>query len=181
MALSGADVRRIYVQRAVSGAAPSEPFLDCYLDDGVQLLDEVSETELDEHLASADVVFTTFDAGRYTAGVDDDRARRRKGSVVHVTTSSFGTTGQYASWRGGPLADWAAGGYLFITGEPDKPPLIGPLHMCGYVTGFLAAVAAEAGLVRAARFGTGTHVDLSAMESMLSMHQSTFERVAAGV
>ena len=34
-----------------------------------------------------------------------------------VTTSTYGATGPYAAYRGGPLAAWAAGGYLAITGR----------------------------------------------------------------
>jgi crotonobetainyl-CoA:carnitine CoA-transferase CaiB-like acyl-CoA transferase len=128
----------------------------------------------------ADVVFTTFDRGGY-AGLGASMHRPLPDSCVEVTTSTFGATGPYSRWRGGPLADWAAGGYLAITGWPDREPLIGPEHLCGYVGGYTAVIAAEAALHERARTGRGRHVDLSTMEAMLNVHQSTFSRLAAGI
>src|SRR5690606_25041829 len=95
-------------------------------------------------------------------------------TAVRVTTSTFGMTGPYAHWRGGPLAAWAAGGYLGITGEPDREPIIGPEHVCEYVAGYYAASAAEAALRRRQRTGRGETIDISAMEAMLTVHQTTF-------
>jgi crotonobetainyl-CoA:carnitine CoA-transferase CaiB-like acyl-CoA transferase len=125
----------------------------------------------------ADLVFTTFDAGRrvgYAAEVElpDD--------CIEVMTSTFGATGPYASFRGGPLAAWAAGGYLAITGEPAREPIIGPEHLCEYVTGYMAAVAAEAALRERQRTKVGRRIDVGAMESMLLMHQTTYGELARG-
>jgi crotonobetainyl-CoA:carnitine CoA-transferase CaiB-like acyl-CoA transferase len=132
-------------------------------------------------LADADVVFSTFDRGEYVGATASTVLRPFPGSCVEVTTSTFGTSGPYARWRGGPLADWASGGYLAITGWPDREPLIGPEHLCGYVAGYTAAIAAEAALHERRRIGHGRHVDVSTMEAMLNVHQSTFSRLAAGI
>jgi crotonobetainyl-CoA:carnitine CoA-transferase CaiB-like acyl-CoA transferase len=132
-------------------------------------------------VAGADVVVTSFDAGAYHGGFDRDRVRDANPTAVHVTTSTFGTTGPYARLRGGPLVQWAAGGYLHLTGEPDREPLAGPAHVCAYVAGYTAAIAAEAGLAHRGRHGRAVHADISVMESMLSVHQSTFSRLAAGI
>jgi crotonobetainyl-CoA:carnitine CoA-transferase CaiB-like acyl-CoA transferase len=132
-------------------------------------------------LVDADVVFTTFDRGGVTGAGTNAAAQPRRPECVEVTTSSFGMTGPYASWRGGPMAEWAAGGYLALTGWPDREPLIGPEHLCGYIGGYTAAIAAEAALRRREQTGRGAHVDLSTMESMLNVHQSTFSRLAAGI
>ena len=152
--------------------------LDRYLDCDKRCA-PFSPAQRHQLLADADLVFSSFDRGRWLGLSDDDRGLMA--SAVHVTTSSFGTTGPYAGWRGGALADWAAGGYLAITGEPDREPLIGPEHLCGYVAGFTAAIAAEAALCVRRQNGRGQLVDISTMEAMLSVHQSTFARVAAGL
>ena len=129
----------------------------------------------------ADVVITSFDRGEYDGGWDDATVRGLNPDVVHVTTSTFGTTGPYRGLRGSPLVDWAAGGYLYITGEPDREPLSGPQHLCGYVAGYTAAIGVEAALVGHARTGVGVHLDVSTMEAMLGVHQSTFSRLGAGI
>jgi crotonobetainyl-CoA:carnitine CoA-transferase CaiB-like acyl-CoA transferase len=99
---------------------------------------------------------------------------------VHVTTSSYGASGPYAGWRGGSLADWAAGGYLFITWEPSREPLCGSENLCGYVGGYTAAIAVQAALIRRQRTGEGSQVDVSVMAAMLSVHQSTLSRWGVG-
>ncbi len=160
----------------VVGPARGDRWLDRYLDRYTTVVADPWE-----QVADADVVVTSFDAGCYHGGFDRDRVRRANPNAVHVTTSTFGTTGPYALLRGGPLVQWAAGGYLHLTGEPDREPLAGPAHVCAYVAGYTAAIAAEAGLAHRRANGEGVHADISVMESMLSVHQSTFSRLAAGI
>ncbi len=148
--------------------------LSFYLDAGKQA---ASPAQLSALLNQCDLVFTSFDRGEYFGQA---RGLAIPDTAVHVTTSSFGTTGPYANWRGGSLADWAAGGYLYITGDPDREPLSGPENMCAYAAGYTAAFGAEAALIDQMRTGWGRHLDISTMEAMLLLHQSTFARTAAG-
>ena len=136
---------------------------------------------LEELVRASDVVVTSFDRGHYLGPLDADGVRTLNAEVVHVTTSSFGTTGPAAAWRGGSLAEWAAGGYLYITGDPSREPLCGPEHLCGYVGGYTAAIAVQAGSILRKRTGRGSHIDVSVMAAMLSMHQSTFSRLGVGI
>ena len=109
-------------------------------------------------LAQCDLVFTSFDRGAWqghAAGLAIPEA------LVHVTTSSYGTTGPYAAWRGGSLADWAAGGYLYITGDPDREPLSGPENTCAYAAGYTAAFGAEAALIGRMRDGRAAGISTS--------------------
>ena len=148
--------------------------LSLYLDAGKRTIEPALLPAL---LDACDVIFTSFDQGQYLGHA---RSLAIPAAKIHVTTSSFGTTGPYAAWRGGSLADWAAGGYLYITGDPDREPLSGPENMCAYAAGYTAAFGAEAALIDKLRCGQGRHLDISVMESMLLLHQSTFARTAAG-
>ncbi len=181
LAMSGMTVLRP-VQRAGPPAPAGSPApLDTYLNAHKQFVACSSAEDLVSLVAGDDVVFSTFDHGGYAGLASDSVVEALPSTCVHVTTSTFGTTGPYASFRGGPLAAWAAGGYLAITGEPDREPLIGPENLCGYIGGYTAAIAAEAALHLRRRSGEGQHVDISTMESMLSVHQSTFSRLALGI
>jgi crotonobetainyl-CoA:carnitine CoA-transferase CaiB-like acyl-CoA transferase len=131
-----------------------------------------------ELLEGVDLVFTTFDGGERQGFAN---GLQIPASCIEVTTSTFGATGPYSFLRGGPLAAWAAGGYLHITGKPEREPLIGPEFLCEYSTGYMAAIGAEAALHLRSRTGRVRSVDVSAMESMLLMHQSTFTMLAAGM
>ncbi|MEO6717160.1 MAG: CoA transferase [Novosphingobium sp.] len=167
-AWGGAEVLRCADEQA------GDDSLSLYLDARKQ---RAPASHLPALLETCDLVFTSFDRGHYSglaAGliIPD--------SKVLVTTSSYGTTGPYAAWRGGSLADWAAGGYLYITGDPAREPLSGPENMCAYAAGYTAAAGAEAALIDKMRSGAGRHLDISTMEAMLLLHQSTFARTAAG-
>ncbi len=178
LAMAGLDVIQ-----PVEGGPPPSPAPDLvaiYLDAHKQSCALSSSETLAALVAGADVVFTTFDRGRYQGLADEALVGSLTASCVHVTTSTFGTTGPYASLRGGPLAEWSAGGYLAITGDPMRAPLSGPEHLCGYIGGYTAAIATEAALHERRRSGNGQHVDVSVMESMLHVHQGTFSRIAAG-
>lgn len=168
-----------------TGTAEAINWLDHYLHRGKHRVDAgTSPDEVAEVfalIAGADLVVTSFDGGRYAGPLDEERLRSITTTAVHVTTSSFGTEGPYSKFKGSSLVDWAAGGYLYITGEPDKEPLSGPANLCGYVCGYTAAIAAEAALLRRRPDRPGQHVDISTMEAMLSVHQSTFSRLGAGV
>jgi len=174
-----ADVDVVRPKAYQDDAQPDmEDFLTLYLDAGKRIVPIKGDGDLSRLLADADLVFTSFDCGKYTASAS--LRHQLSQQCIQVTTSSFGCTGPYSSFRGGPLADWAAGGYLALTGEPGKEPLIGPETLCAYAGGYTAALAAEAALRERRISGKGQHVDISTMEAMLGLHQSTFSTLAAG-
>ncbi len=86
-------------------------------------------------------------------------------------SSGFGLTGPYATWRSTPLVDWAAGGYLYLTGEPDREPLQGGGPWAAFLHGTTAAIGGQAAVMHAACTGAGQLVDIGAMESIAAAHQ----------
>jgi crotonobetainyl-CoA:carnitine CoA-transferase CaiB-like acyl-CoA transferase len=177
-AMAGIDVIRPIASGDTLQGQPSDP-LTIYLDTVKRFVTVDGPAPLATLLAEADLVFTSFQSGRYTGFASSGIALSPH--CVQVTTSSFGSWGPYSSLRGGPLADWAASGYLAITGDPGREPLMGPENLCAYVCGYTAAVGAEAALRERSGSGRGQHVDVSTMEAMLRLHQSTFSGLAAGV
>jgi crotonobetainyl-CoA:carnitine CoA-transferase CaiB-like acyl-CoA transferase len=181
LAMSGMTVVRPVQSTRPSPRGEGPGFLDIYLDAYKQMVSSSSVDDTVSLVAGEDVVFSTFDRGRFAGLSSESVVAALPRTCVHITTSTFGKTGPYAKFRGGSLAAWAAGGYLAITGEPDREPLIGPENLCGYIGGYTAAIAAEAALQHRRRTGEGARVDISTMESMLSVHQSTFSRLALGI
>ena len=120
-------------------------------------------------LDRSDVVITTLPAAE---ALDfDRRARAERPSLIHVAATSYGLSGPWAGWRSSDLTDWAAGGYLYITGDPLREPLQGAGPWASYVGGIAAAVGAMAALHARRATGRGQLVDVSAMETMASAHQ----------
>ncbi len=182
LALGGADVVSFVGPRADAAGPQQVDWLSAYLDPHkLTVAGGTDSSMLEEVVRASDVVVTSFDRGRYLGPLDAEGVQDLNPGVVHVTTSSYGTSGPSATWRGGSLAEWAAGGYLAITGDPSREPLCGPEHLCGYVGGYTAAIAVQAGSILRHRTGRGSHIDVSVMASMLSMHQSTFSRLGVGI
>ena len=131
----------------------------------------LDDEELDAAFRWADLVVSTADGDVAAAQQLHARIATADASTVHVVLSGFGLSGPYAAWRDSPLVDWASGGYLYLTGEPDREPLQGGGPWATYLTGATAAIAAQAALIHAARTGEGQLVDVGAMEAVASGHQ----------
>ena len=120
-------------------------------------------------LDQADVVVTTMAAADALAF--DRRIRAERPSLIHVSATSYGLTGPWAGWKSSDLTDWAAGGYLYITGDPLREPLQGAGPWASYVGGIASAVGALAALHARRTSGRGQLVDVGTMETMASAHQ----------
>ena len=125
----------------------------------------------DSLYASADVIVSSCNGDPERALLADDEIRRRWSRCVHVVTSPYGLTGPYATYRGSELTNWASGGFLQITGDPDREPVQGGGPWADYATGATAAVAALAAVRSAAIAGVGELVDVGTMEVMAALHQ----------
>jgi crotonobetainyl-CoA:carnitine CoA-transferase CaiB-like acyl-CoA transferase len=143
-----------------------------YLDSAKRsVLLDTSDPAFDGALRWADLVVSSCDGDPDAARRLHDRVVAADPSTVHVVLSGFGLTGPYAEWRSSPLVDWASGGYLYLTGEPDREPLQGGGPWAAYLHGVSAAVGAQAAVLHAARTGEGQLVDVGAMEAVAAAHQ----------
>lgn len=119
----------------------------------------------------SDVVLSSCDGDPDAGRSLHERIREIDPATVHVVVSGFGLTGPYARWKHSPLVDWAAGGYLYLTGDPTREPVQGGGPWASYVTGATAAIAAVAAVMEALRTGEGRLVDVGAMEAIAAAHQ----------
>jgi crotonobetainyl-CoA:carnitine CoA-transferase CaiB-like acyl-CoA transferase len=89
--------------------------------------------------------------------------------VVCCSLSGFGRTGPR---RDEPAYDYllqAYAGFMSVTGEPDAPPTKSGVSVVDFSGGILAALALMIGLHRAARTGQGADVDVSLLDTALTM------------
>jgi len=88
---------------------------------------------------------------------------------VKVAITPFGRTGPKRNWRASPHVLLAMGGFTYLMGDPDRPPLSMPGHFVEYQAGQYAYVAANA-----CRFaGAGDAVDVSMLEAVMASSQFT--------
>ncbi len=100
-------------------------------------------------------------------GLTPDVLASINSTLVHVSLTPQGYDGPRVNWRTSDLVAQALGGYLSVTGDPENPVAIWG-RQAATIGGFYAAVSALAGVHRARITGTGSWVDLSLHQSLVS-------------
>lgn len=89
--------------------------------------------------------------------------------LIIVRITGFGQTGPYRNRAGfGTLAE-AYAGFAYITGFPDRPPLLPGFGLADSTTGLMAAYLVSVALHEKARTGQGQIIDLALYETLLTM------------
>ncbi len=120
--------------------------------------------------AACDVVVENLRPGamrRLGLGYDDVRAVNR--GVVYASASGFGQDGPLADRPGLDIMAQARGGLMSITGTPDGEPAKVGVPVCDLVCGVYTALAVTAALRERDRSGEGQYVDVSLLESGVSL------------
>jgi crotonobetainyl-CoA:carnitine CoA-transferase CaiB-like acyl-CoA transferase len=120
--------------------------------------------------AEADVVIENFRVGKLDAlglGYDDLRAVNPR--LVFCSVSGFGRTGPMAARPGYDVLIQAMSGLMSVTGEPEGEPMRVGVAIVDLCTGLYAAVGILAALQARTSTGLGQRVDLSLLESAVSL------------
>jgi len=100
-----------------------------------------------------------------------DLAARNPG-LVTVSITPFGQDGPKAHWPASDLTVLAAGGPLWLSGDPDRPPTRVCVPQAFHHAACEAATAALVALHERNRSGRGQHVDVSAQQAVTIATQS---------
>lgn len=184
----GASVVRVTTDGS-SGSPMADPaagelggVLDWWYDGGkrrltVDLDTEDGRAQYVTLAARADLIIETERPGRLAAlGVDHAdllAATDGNAGLCQVSITPFGRTGPRSHWVTSDLVSSAMGGFMSITGLPDRPLNLWGRQAYNYA-GFTAVIAGLAA-VRAARLdGVGRHVDLSIHEAITGSIENIF-------
>ncbi|HEV7730993.1 MAG TPA: CoA transferase [Candidatus Binatia bacterium] len=102
-------------------------------------------------------------------GLDYAALQHANPRVVCCSLTGFGRTGPRA---GEPAYDYllqAYAGFMSVTGEPDAPPTKSGVSVVDFSGGMLSALALMIGLHQARTTGVGCDVDVSLLDTALSM------------
>jgi crotonobetainyl-CoA:carnitine CoA-transferase CaiB-like acyl-CoA transferase len=102
-------------------------------------------------------------------GLDYASLRDANPRIVCCSLSGFGRTGPR---RGEPAYDYllqAYAGFMSLTGEPDAPPTKCGISIVDFSGGMLSTLALMIGLHRARETGVGCDLDVSLLDTALSM------------
>lgn len=133
--------------------------LDAARADGKALLERL--------IASAHFLIESGRPGEMAAmGLGYERLAEINPALIVVSITPFGQTGPYASYLASDLVGMGFGGFMYVTGDPDRAPLrVGFPHF--YLHG-AAAAASGAMIAHTQRVATGLgqHVDVSCQEAV---------------
>jgi crotonobetainyl-CoA:carnitine CoA-transferase CaiB-like acyl-CoA transferase len=121
-----------------------------------------------ELASTADFIIESFAPGYLDdLGLSYLKLSRTNPRIIMTSITPFGQTGPYKNYKASDIEVMAMGGLMYITGDPEQPPLRISLPQA-----FLLASAHGAAASMVAHFyretsGEGQHVDVSAQECVL--------------
>jgi CoA:oxalate CoA-transferase len=130
--------------------------------------------------ARADVFVENFRPGilrRLDLGHETLAARNPR--LIYLSITGFGQTGPYAQQPAFDIIVQALGGMMSVTGEPGGPPLRPGVSQGDSVAGLFATVAVLAALRQRERTGRGQWIDLSMLDSQITLMENAFARYFA--
>ena len=123
-----------------------------------------------------DILIEDWDLNlRDDIGVERSRFVDSNPGLIEISVTPFGLSGPYARWKSSPLVQLALGGYMYLTGERGKEPLMLPGRQPDYLTGLNASAAVHIALWERERSGSGQFLEMSMLETLATLHQFTME------
>lgn len=123
-----------------------------------------------ELVKKSDVVYDNFRPGVVEQlGVDYETLKRINRRIICCSLSGFGTSGPYRERPAFDLIIQALSGGMSITGEPDGPPERAGIPIADLAGGMFCAHGIMAALYARERTGEGQRVDVSLLDSQISM------------
>ena len=127
-----------------------------------------------ELAAQCDVLLENYkpgDLARYGLGYDD--LKKVNPGLIYCSVTGFGHTGPYRDRPGYDFMIQGMGGLMSVTGERDDLPGGGPqkagIPIADIMTGMYATIAVCAALAHRAESGTGQHLDLALLDSLVAV------------
>jgi crotonobetainyl-CoA:carnitine CoA-transferase CaiB-like acyl-CoA transferase len=120
--------------------------------------------------AKSDVVLENFKVGGLKKyGLDYDSLKVANPKLIYCSITGFGQNGPYANRAGYDFMIQGMAGVMSITGEPDGQPMKMGVAFADVFAGLHAVIGIEAALYHRERTGQGQHIDISLLDSQVSV------------
>ena len=128
--------------------------LDIETVDGQQIFERLVKT--------ADFVIESYAPGYMESlGLGYSALSQINPRIILTSITPFGQTGPYKDFKPSELTTWAMGGMMFMTGNPDRPPVQVSHPQAYYFGGLHGAVGSMVAHYYRELTGDGQHVDVS--------------------
>jgi crotonobetainyl-CoA:carnitine CoA-transferase CaiB-like acyl-CoA transferase len=135
---------------------------------------EDSRPALNDLLESADVLVDSSPPGTLDGlGLGFDLLHEKYPGLIVVSITDFGNSGPHRDWKSTPLVNLALGGYLYLSGDENREPLMLPGYQADYLAGLHGYLGTTTALWSRYDTGKGQQVEVSVIESLAALHQFT--------
>jgi CoA:oxalate CoA-transferase len=136
----------------------------------IDLKSDAGRGALYDLISHADAVMENFRPGTLDRlGIGFDEMQAWKPSLVLCSISGFGQDGPYRDRPAFDMVVQALSGGMSLTGEIGGRPVRSGLPIGDLAAGSNAATAVLAGLLRAAKTGAGSRIDISMLDTQISL------------
>lgn len=116
----------------------------------------------------ADILIESFDPGYMDGlGLGYTVLSEINPCLIMVSITPFGQTGPYKDYKSSDIVSMAMSGFMYICGDPDRPPVRISVPQASLHAGAEGAVGAMIAYFHRQITGEGQHVDISMQESMV--------------
>lgn len=116
-------------------------------------------------VSTADVLVESYPPGYLEAlGLGYPILSKINPRLVAASITAFGQSGPYRDYRSCDIVASALGGQLYLSGEPDSPPLKPFGKQSYYLASLFAAIGVLLALLNRHNSGRGQHIDVSLQE-----------------
>jgi len=120
-------------------------------------------------ITRVDFLLESFDPGYLDGlGLGYEALKELNPDLIFTTITPYGQSGPYSHYEASDITMMAMGGYVHMTGEPDRPPVRISQDQAYLHAGSEAAVATMIALYQRGSGGPGQHIDVSAQASLLT-------------
>jgi crotonobetainyl-CoA:carnitine CoA-transferase CaiB-like acyl-CoA transferase len=128
----------------------------------LDLTKDSGKADVDRLLREAHVVVNNHRGSKLEKlGIDPLELARTHPGLVHVSVTCYGSAGPWAQRGGFDMNGSAASGLMVLEGSQDRPELPPTGLINDFITGYMGALGAAAGLIKQQREGGSWHVTVN--------------------
>jgi crotonobetainyl-CoA:carnitine CoA-transferase CaiB-like acyl-CoA transferase len=141
-------------------------------------LDSSAGMDIFKQLATrADVVIEDFEPGTTEPqGLDYSSLRELNQRLVVASVTGFGRDGPYSRYKAPDIVNFAMGGIMYISGDPNEAPVVAPCEQAYHSASIIAVFGILAALYQRLSTGEGQLVEVSAHEVLAAVNEELIMR-----
>lgn len=125
----------------------------------------------------SDVVIEDFEPGvMKSLGLDYPVLREVNRRIILASVTGFGEDGPYSSYKAPDIVSFAMGGLMYISGEPERAPVVAPCEQAYHSASIIVAFGVLAALYQRLTTDEGQLVEVSAHEVLAAINEELIMR-----